>query len=167
MNGLIRVGYRIGAALRRVYGFVLQPTVVGSMVLVRFGDELVVLRTSYSRLLSVPGGMVQRGESPRLAAARELEEEVGIRVAPEQLRALGRLICHHSFIEDHVHFYELRLQAAPTLRVDLREVVWAELRSEPSLRKHRLWPPLEALLQGARLTPTDERGWLAPTDERL
>ena len=157
MNGLIRLAYCVAAVLRRVYGFAFYPTTVGCMVLVRFADELVILKTSYSRFLNVPGGTVERGETPRAAAARELEEEVGIRVAPECLQALGQLICHHSFIEDHVHFFELRLDAAPALRVDLREILWAELRAEDSLEMHQLRPPLGEMLRGANLALRGQR----------
>lgn len=36
------------------------------------------------------GGRVQAGESSRMAAVREIFEEVGLRIAPEDLRYLGR-----------------------------------------------------------------------------
>jgi 8-oxo-dGTP pyrophosphatase MutT (NUDIX family) len=125
---------------------VLRPEITGAAVLVRVGGELLLIRQSYRRWYSVPGGRVARGESPRLAAARELEEEVGIAVAPEALSALGEFVVHHSFIEDHVHAFELRLEAPPEVRVDLREVVWAGFREERALAGLPLWPVLEVVL---------------------
>lgn len=38
---------------------------------------------------SVPGGWIEYGEAPRMAAARELGEEVGLRVRPEFLDQVG------------------------------------------------------------------------------
>lgn len=40
-------------------------------------------------LWELPAGLIERGEDPREAAARELFEEVGVRVAPEALVPLG------------------------------------------------------------------------------
>lgn len=40
-------------------------------------------------LWEIPAGMVEPGESPRVAAARELHEEVGARVEPDALAPLG------------------------------------------------------------------------------
>ncbi|MFE4539626.1 NUDIX domain-containing protein [Streptomyces scopuliridis] len=38
---------------------------------------------------ALPGGHVDAGETSRAAAARELEEETGVRVAAEELRQIG------------------------------------------------------------------------------
>ncbi|MFJ8811310.1 NUDIX domain-containing protein [Streptomyces sp. NPDC102490] len=43
----------------------------------------------YEGAWALPGGHVDVGESSRLAAARELEEETGVRVDPGHLRQLG------------------------------------------------------------------------------
>jgi len=145
-DALWRFLHRVAAALWDARNFVLRPAIAGAAVLVRVGDELLLIQTSYRPWYGVPGGGVQRGEEPRLAAARELREEVGIAVAPDALRALGEFVVHHTFIEDHVHAFELRLEAHPPLRVDRREVVWAGFRSEASLRELPLWPALPALL---------------------
>ncbi len=40
-------------------------------------------------LWELPAGLVEPGESPAVAAARELEEELGFAVSPEALRLLG------------------------------------------------------------------------------
>ena len=145
-DALWRFLHRVAAALWDARNFVLRPAIAGAAVLVRVGDELLLIQTSYRPWYGVPGGGVRRGEEPRLAAARELREEVGIAVAPDALRALGEFVVHHTFIEDHVHAFELRLEAHPPLRVDRREVVWAGFRSEASLGGLPLWPARPALL---------------------
>ena len=61
---------------------VIPVTLTGQVVLIRqfrFGV--------WSPTLEIPGGMVDAGEDPAAAAARELEEETGYR--PAEVRALG------------------------------------------------------------------------------
>ncbi|MFC7933087.1 NUDIX domain-containing protein [Streptomyces cinereoruber] len=55
------------------------------------GDDVLVIRRGWEPHkdeLALPGGYVDRGETSRVAAARELEEETGIRVAAEDLDRL-------------------------------------------------------------------------------
>lgn len=57
-----------------------------SQMLVRDPDDRVLLcRLTYKQDWDLPGGVVEVGESPRLAAAREVEEELGISVEPGAL----------------------------------------------------------------------------------
>lgn len=53
---------------------------VGALVAVTDGDRLLLLRPSYRNGWGLPGGMLQRGESPERGAVREAAEELGIRV---------------------------------------------------------------------------------------
>lgn len=55
------------------------------------GDDVLVIRRGWEPHkdeLALPGGHVDRGETSRVAAARELREETGIRVAAEDLDRL-------------------------------------------------------------------------------
>lgn len=65
---------------------------VGVGVIVRRGSRVLVGMRQGSHgagTWALPGGHVDPGETPRQSAARELEEEHGIRVAPEELREVG------------------------------------------------------------------------------
>jgi ADP-ribose pyrophosphatase YjhB (NUDIX family) len=56
-----------------------------------FTDEagrLLVLEPPYKSTWDLPGGMVERDESPRLAAQREVREEIGLIVEPGDLLAV-------------------------------------------------------------------------------
>jgi ADP-ribose pyrophosphatase YjhB (NUDIX family) len=66
--------------LRRLAIRVLSPTyAVGALAIVRRPDGRVLLvRQSYRPNWFLPGGLLQRGETPVRAAARELAEEVGL-----------------------------------------------------------------------------------------
>ncbi|WP_430788805.1 NUDIX domain-containing protein [Actinoplanes sp. G11-F43] len=79
------------AGLRKLIGHrqVLLPSV--SVVLV--GDDgriLLVRHAGDPRWWGVPGGAVEIGETPEMAAGREILEEIGVRIGvPRLLRVLG------------------------------------------------------------------------------
>jgi 8-oxo-dGTP pyrophosphatase MutT (NUDIX family) len=57
-----------------------------SQLLVRSPDERVLLcQLTYKQDWDLPGGVVEVGESPHLAVAREVEEELGLTLAPGRL----------------------------------------------------------------------------------
>ncbi len=89
------------------------------------GRALLLLRSSYRREWNLPGGTVRPGETPEGAARRELAEEIGLN-APE-LAPAGDASGLWDGREDHVHFFELRLNQIPHVRLDNREIVSARL----------------------------------------
>jgi len=117
----LRAAWRAMVAYRRL----LRPRTEGACVLVWSGGGLLLVRHSYKPGYGVPAGMIGRGEDPAEAAARELREEVGIEVSPDALRQAGRAVSREYGNEDHLHFFELRLDDEPAFRVDGREIVWA------------------------------------------
>ena len=56
----------------------------GALFLNEDGDVLIVEPT-YKPVWEIPGGVVEQGESPREACARELREELGLEVRPGRL----------------------------------------------------------------------------------
>jgi 8-oxo-dGTP pyrophosphatase MutT (NUDIX family) len=125
IDASIRLGYRGAHALLRAYWLVRRPETRGAMVAVWHGGELLLVRTSYRPGWTLPGGYVERGESPSEAAARELAEEVGLHVAPGDLAHAyhGTHVIEHR--DDTVDVFELHLEAPPRPRVDRREIVEA------------------------------------------
>lgn len=57
-----------------------------SQMLIRDRDERVLLcQLTYKQDWDLPGGVVEVGESPQLAVAREVEEELGLQIEPGSL----------------------------------------------------------------------------------
>ena len=81
------------------------------------------------------------------SAARELDEEVGIRVSPEELRPAITVVSHEEHKEDHAHFFELELAAAPEIRIDGREVIWAGFETVPDALQLPLSDPVRQFLE--------------------
>jgi 8-oxo-dGTP pyrophosphatase MutT (NUDIX family) len=76
----IAVYRRTPPVLRRALIRLVSPTyAVGALVIVRRSDGRVLLvRQSYRPHWFLPGGLLQRGETPVQAGTRELSEEVGL-----------------------------------------------------------------------------------------
>jgi len=134
IDALFRCGLRAAYLLLRAYWAVFHPATYGVLVAVWSGGEVLILRTSYARHLSMPGGYRRRGESVVAAAVRELREEIGLRVEPSELRPLFTM--RHPWMgkDEHVDVLELHPAVRPAVEIDRREIVAA-----------RFFPPAEAL----------------------
>ena len=72
--------------------------------------ELLIVKAGYKDHWSLPGGIVDAGESPLEAAVREVKEEVDIQVDPKDLK-LAMVASRHSdeFFDTSICvFYEVR-----------------------------------------------------------
>lgn len=60
-----------------------SPTfTVGAVALIEYDGRLLALRQSHRRGLSLPGGLVEKGEHPAQSVTREVMEETGLRIDP-------------------------------------------------------------------------------------
>lgn len=76
-----------------------------------------------------PGGRIEPGESPAQAAARELEEELGIRVEPD--RFLGRLPTVRTYLGSKTDAFVCVISPEEAESVRLAETEVAELLRVP------------------------------------
>lgn len=123
------MGYR----LARVYWFVRRPRTRGAYAVVWRNGEILVIRHSYKPGLYVPGGGPSGDESPAETAARELEEEVGVKLPPAAFRRVGQIVNRRESKYDVVDVFDAEIETDPELRIDGREVVWAGFRPVESL----------------------------------
>lgn len=121
----IRAGYRVMRVYWRKRG--VRRNGVG--VVIRHRDRVLAVRHSYRPEYTIPGGGIGRNETPAMAAARELGEELSLAVAPEDLIYVRRLRV--------THLMELRLDAPPDIRIDNREIIDAVfLTEEEAVRRN-------------------------------
>ncbi|HWC21195.1 MAG TPA: NUDIX domain-containing protein [Flexivirga sp.] len=82
---------RLGLALFRltpskvVWPFIriASPTfTVGAVALIEYDGKLLALRQTHRSGVSLPGGLVEKGEHPTQSVTREVMEETGIRIDP-------------------------------------------------------------------------------------
>jgi len=85
------------------------------------GGRLLVVRHSYRPGTELPGGALRRGEPPRLGAARELREEVGIEVDPADLTPYATMGREPGVVLKTL--FEYRPRRRPIPHIDNREIV--------------------------------------------
>jgi 8-oxo-dGTP pyrophosphatase MutT (NUDIX family) len=115
-------------------------------VAVHVGAALLLVRSSYRIAWNFPGGSLRHGETPEVAARRELAEEIGLAACSMLPRGVARGIWDGR--RDQVHFFELRLDRLPELQLDNREIIAARLVLPDELRGMRLTGPVAAYLGG-------------------
>jgi 8-oxo-dGTP pyrophosphatase MutT (NUDIX family) len=148
-----RTAYRVGFPLARIWWRLRQQQHEGALAAIYVGQALLVLRSSYRTEWNFRGGTVRQGETPEVAARRELAEEIGLAGA-FPLVAVGDASGLWEGRRDKVHFFDLRLDRLPELRLDNREIIATRLISLNELRGIAVTGPVAVYL--GRTIPT---GW--------
>jgi ADP-ribose pyrophosphatase YjhB (NUDIX family) len=125
---------------RRLVRLAVARYTVGAVALVGDTEQpgrLLLIRQPHSTGWGLPAGLLQKRERPVDGCVRELEEETGVRLRPEQLApAVPNAIVHaHGLWVDVV--FEARVPASTaTLHADgseVLEVAWHRVDSLPPL----------------------------------
>ena len=74
----------------------------------------------------LPGGGIHKGEDSLTGALRELHEETGIRLKPEQMKFLGSSVASTSGLRFHYDRYAAVLPERPAVKPQRLEIISAE-----------------------------------------
>jgi 8-oxo-dGTP diphosphatase len=91
----------------------------------------------------IPGGKLEKGETPRMAVIREIREEVGLHIDSPELILCGPLWMRRSGnhrLDYAFHIFKIVLKEKPTLALDLTEHTEARWVDSTSALKLPLIP---------------------------
>ncbi len=148
-----QIVFRLGFPLARIWWRLRRVRHEGALVAIHVDQSLLLLRSSYRPAWNFPGGSVRQGETPEVAVRRELAEEIGL-VANAPLQLVGEVCGVWDGRIDRVFLFVLRLDRLPTLRLDNREIIGAQLVPIDDLHKVPLTEPVQAYVRG-QFSPTD------------
>ncbi len=120
-----RIVYRWGFRVLRVVWMISRPQIEGVKCVITDGDKVLLVRHTYGRhRWDLPGGRIERQESPLAAAGREMHEELGL--VEVAWAALGQLRVTVDRRRDTLHLFgaELRAPAIAIDRGELAAVRW-------------------------------------------
>ena len=124
-----RTAYRAAFRVLKIWWYVRRPDHRGALVAVWHDGKLLLVRQSYRKTYSLPGGTVGRKEAPEAAACRELREEVGLDVQMDELVPIGTWTLRTEYINDTAHIFEFHATNLPEIVIDNREIVDARFVS--------------------------------------
>ncbi len=101
------------------------PSVEASGCYCEFEDKILLLKRQvhkpYGNTWGVPGGKLERGETPRDAVIREVFEEVGVSVEDTDLEQIGQLYIRTAAADFIFHLFRKRFVVFPKIELGLEE----------------------------------------------
>jgi 8-oxo-dGTP diphosphatase len=130
----MNIKYELIFRLKKLVWFITRPKRQGvKCVLESNGKILMIKRTFGTDKFVFPGGAIYVGESPEVAAKREIQEDLGIKL--DQIKALGSFeqIVHHR--NETLHCFSAQAQSK-ALSVDqnkIHSICWFDRKNLPEL----------------------------------
>ncbi|WP_445151984.1 NUDIX hydrolase [Baekduia sp. Peel2402] len=131
----LRAAYRVGYRVLRPWWFVTRPHTYGMKVVVRCGEDVLLVKHTYARrgLWDLPGGFVRPDEDLEVALARELEEELGIE--PATITPIAEVASRFDHKRERINVFAV--DVAPGVAVtpsvaEIEAVCWARWDALPS-----------------------------------
>lgn len=103
----------------------LKMPIKGALVAIWDREKILLIRKSYQKGWSVPGGLLKRHETRRQAAVREAFEETGVRLNEKDLVFVAE-VPGDLGPRDSAHLFEVSVNGPIRTGIDGREIVEAE-----------------------------------------
>jgi len=143
---IVRIFLKAAYLASIIFCFIFRPATKSAIIAVWLKNEVLIVKNSYYHKYVIPGGYINRGEHPLEAAVREVKEEIGIFAAPHQLKKICVLKETFHYKRETINCFELILNAPPQIRLDYREVVWAEFMTLRKALNLKLSSPVRMFL---------------------
>jgi len=145
-----QVAFKVAHRMLRAYWTIRRPHKGGTLVAIWNAGEILIVKNTYRKQHTLPGGYPHAGETPAQTGTRELAEECQVVVSPDQVHEVYR--GEHLFEgrRDDVTIVEVELPTRPSIRIDHREVEAARFAPPEDVLKLLIVPHLrDYLLQRA------------------
>ena len=130
---------------------------IAAGLLIRPDGRTLLVRKRGTQAFMQAGGKIEAHELPAVTLARELEEELGLLVAPAQARFLGQFSAPAAnepgyVVQAEVFLLEIDTEVAPAAEIE--ELCWVDPHSDISLHLAPLTRDLILPFYRASLTPS-------------
>jgi len=153
---VIRTLYNVAYRGHLAFNFLRRPETQGAYVAVWHADQVLLIRNSYKPGFTLPCGGIELDESPKNAARRELQEEVGLDLPLSAFCFVYKTLSHSEFKKDHISFFETHQESLVRIIPDGQEVIWAGFKKWEDALSLPLFPPVREYL--LRHGPKDVNG---------
>lgn len=104
---------------------------IAAALLTRADGKTLLVRKRGTEAFMQPGGKIDAGESALDALARELNEELGLVIAPEQTRFLGEfsaVAANEPGFEVNCQLYGVQVEDPVNPAAEIEEAIWVDGR---------------------------------------
>ncbi|EKN47061.1 MULTISPECIES: NUDIX hydrolase [Pseudomonas syringae group] len=110
-------------------------TIAAALLIAPDGKTLLVRKRGTQAFMQ-PGGKIEPGEAAAMALARELKEELGLIIDPQQAAFLGEFTApaaNEPGFEVHCHLFEVMTDAQTIPAAEIEEVIWVGTQTDVEL----------------------------------